>query len=505
MFCEEPPLEISAEQKRVASPDALAGEIPNPKRIQTDGDQASIVDVDSDSDSDSASTLPQVVKNKPVVLSAWTSGNPQNFMIEELVDSPSFDDLTTEVLKDGEITRILKEFLETLVDNSPHTLRTRALEHYDQAKKIWGNHRFIDVLVKHNLPCSMRRYNLVASRKLSEFLMHKIRSDPSFEDIYKYKEPDSMMRSALSIWIGYWSNENMTLLLVDSMGRRALGLNNCVDDFEDMVNEEKTHLVSYPIVEEDMSAEEDMMVCSSFIADLRQDESIKTLAGQLLKNPEAVKMAEELIMSLQDDVPDGRADRYVLIVRHKNAVFRFWNDPVIVVQLRKALNESIHLVNILKKYSKRAQLLRCAERVSRIQRDPLLINILKSDLVHNKTRGALCILFAYWGEIDLTMLLCTIIGAQEKNEAVFEFDAKEDKVEVLNYLTVGPGDVKGLKNVLSDKYRKGSVEYIDRLLKIRAYQEEESNQQRGESEDDNMRFVTVLLKNGDVTYFSMET
>ncbi|KAL3632770.1 hypothetical protein CASFOL_025754 [Castilleja foliolosa] len=448
---------MSTEQKRVPSPDALAGEILSPKRIRTDDDDASLVDVDSDF----ASTSPQAIEDKPAVISAYTSGIPQDFMIDELVDSRSIGILASEASKDGEIAQILDQFLQTLDFDSPHTLQTRALELNHQAKNIWENHRFIGVLLKTLLPCSMRRFNLVASRKLTEFIMRKIKSDPSFKDVFKYSEPDSLMRSALSIWIGYWSNDYMTFLLVDLMGRRALGLNYYVDVSEDVVNDEKTHLASgaFPAVEEDM------IVCSPLIADLRQDESIKTLAKQLIENPVAVKLAEELLMSLQDDVPVGRDDHYKYHMRHKKVVFKFWCDPFIVLQLSKALKESVHLVNIFKKCSKRAQFLRCAERFTRIQRDPLLVPILRGDPNH-KMRGAVSILFGYCSEVDLSMLVCAIFGAQEENDAFSEFDETEDKVELFSYLSVGPDDVEGLKNVLADKYREDSVEYMDRLLKL---------------------------------------
>ncbi|KAL3632822.1 hypothetical protein CASFOL_025806 [Castilleja foliolosa] len=489
---------MSTEQKRIASPDALAGEIPNPKRLQIDDADASLVDVDSDSaslidiDSDSASTLSPDAKDKPAISDLVIF---PDFMIEELVDEPSFDDLAERVLKDGEVVRILEDFLETLADDSQHTLQTRALKHFYQAKNIWENHRFISILVKDTLPCSMGRYNLVASRKTAEFLMLKIRSDPSFEDVYKYNEPDSMMRSALSIWIGYWSNEYMTLLLVESMGRRALGLNYYLDDWEVVVNEHKTQLASGAL----SVVEEDIPVWSSPIADLRQDDSIKTLAEQLLKNPEAVKMAKELLMSLQDDVPIRRQDRYEYHVRHRRAVIGFWFDQLIVVQLIKALKESTHLLNILKKYSKGAQLLRIVERVTRIHRDPLLDPILAGDSSH-KIRGALSILFGYWGEIDLTMMLCTICRKYgTMRRLCHTFDVSKDKVEGFEYLTDGPGDFEGLKNVLADKYNEDSVEYMDRFFKIRAKQESEESA----TKSDYGTIVSVLLKNLDIIYFSM--
>ncbi|KAL3619646.1 hypothetical protein CASFOL_034558 [Castilleja foliolosa] len=296
--------------------------------------------------------------------------------------------LASEASKDGEIAQILDQFLQTLDFDSPHTLQTRALELNHQAKSIWENHRFIGVLLKTLLPCSMRRFNLVASRKLTEFIMRKIKSDPSFKDVFKYSEPDSLMRE-------------------------------CLDVSEDVVNDEKTHLASgaFPVVEEDM------IVCSPLIADLRQDESIKTLAKQLIENPVAVKLAEELLMSLQDDVPVGRDDHYKYHVRHKKAVFKFWCDPLIVLQLSKALKESVHLVNIFKKCSKRAQFLRCAERFTRIQRDPLLVPILRGDPNH-KMRGAVSILFGYCSEVDLSMLVCAIFGAQEENDAFSEYTQK---------------------------------------------------------------------------------
>ncbi|KAL3651901.1 hypothetical protein CASFOL_004903 [Castilleja foliolosa] len=333
--------------------------------------------------------------------------------------SRSIGILASEASKDGEIAQILDQFLQTLDFDSPHTLQTHALELNHQAKNIWENHRFIGVLLKTLLPCSMRRFNLVASRKLTEFIMRKIKSDPSFKDVFKYSEPDSLMRSALSIWIGYWSNDYMTFLLVDLMGRRALGLNYYVDVSEDVVNDEKTHLASGAF----LAVEEDMIVCSPLIADLRQDESIKTLAKQLIENPVAVKLVEELLMSLQDDVPVGRDDHYKYHMRHKKAVFKFWCDPLIVLQLSKALKESVHLVNIYKKCSKRAQFLRCAERFTRIQRDPLLVPILRGDPNH-KMRGAVSILFGYCSEVDLSMLVCAIFGAQEENDAFSEYTQK---------------------------------------------------------------------------------
>ncbi|KAL3632829.1 hypothetical protein CASFOL_025813 [Castilleja foliolosa] len=207
----------------------------------------------------------------------------------------------------------------------------------------------------------------------------------------------------LSIWIGYWSNEYMTLLLVDLMGRRALGLNHYVDGSKD-VNAKKTHFASgaYPAVEEDKW-------------DFRRR-----------------------------NIPKERSFYYVwieLLVYRESPCWALFSRVIVLIKLGL---------------------------------------------------GALSILFGFWGEIDLTLLLSTICGAQETKETIFEFDVSKDKFEVFSYTVVGH-DVEGLKNVLGDKYREDSIEYMDRYSKIMAKQEsEEANQKREEGSESDYEYEAII-------------
>ncbi|CAH9063282.1 unnamed protein product [Cuscuta europaea] len=86
---------------------------------------------------------------------------------------------------------------------------------------------------------------------------------------------------------------------------------------------------------------------------------VNKLADQLTKVPKAVTWAEEFLASLKDDVPVKYAHYFKYIERHWCSAMAFWFEPVIILQLIKALKESAPLVDVFHKYSKGAQLLRC--------------------------------------------------------------------------------------------------------------------------------------------------
>ncbi|CAH9127685.1 unnamed protein product, partial [Cuscuta epithymum] len=111
------------------------------------------------------------------------------------VQAPTLKSFAYNVLKDEAAVKHLEALLKTLYDNSQHTLSSRAVEHFNQVKAIWGNRDFIRIILKNGTtPCSMLRFKCVAARKLTEFLVFRIREDPSFDDIFQHMEPTAMMR-----------------------------------------------------------------------------------------------------------------------------------------------------------------------------------------------------------------------------------------------------------------------------------------------------------------------
>ncbi|CAH9063206.1 unnamed protein product [Cuscuta europaea] len=71
------------------------------------------------------------------------------------------------------------------------------------------------------------------------------------------------------------------------------------------------------------------------------DASIKKLADQLIKFPEAVLLAEELLESLKDAVPLRLPPYLHYLERHRSAALGFWFAPVIILHLIKELKEDL--------------------------------------------------------------------------------------------------------------------------------------------------------------------
>ncbi|CAH9063107.1 unnamed protein product [Cuscuta europaea] len=457
--------------------------------LDSDPDCESAASLDSDPDYESTTS-----HDSGPMDSRWRSELGEEFMIDELIDAHTVECFADKVLKDESVVQPLEALLETLYNNSQHTLSNRAVEHFEKVKSIWGNRDFIRILLKDkSTPCSMLRYMRVAGRKLTEFLVYKIKGDPAFDDIFRYMEPTTMMRSALSILIGYWANEESILPLVYAMGGRAFGVKRvdlgdaCLGVVKD------NHLVSGEDRSEDKMCMESPSC--SIIADLSQDTSIKKLADQLVQFPQAVSMAEELLESLKDDVPLRLSPYLHYVERHRCAALGFWCAPVIILHLIKELKESTALFSVFNKHIKGAQLLRCQERLTRIQKDPLLGSILESDHV-TKIRGALSILFGYWSDKDVAMLVIVLLALED--EAFAEVDLTEENVEFLYYLTNKSGAVEGLKSVLADKYCEDSVEYTNLFEKIRI---KEQDSMKFDNEKD-LASIKVILKEGDIIYFS---
>ncbi|CAH9127694.1 unnamed protein product [Cuscuta epithymum] len=454
-------------------------------------DSEYMTSLDSGNDSESTTSLDSCSE-----LLVFKSESGEANMIPLLVYGPSLKFFTDKVLKDEAAVQLLNEFLGTLFVNSEHTCSNPALDHFDKVKKVWGHRDFLRVLLKEEgAPYPMKTCKILASRKLTEFIVPKIRSDPSFKVIVQYTEPASMMRSALSIIIGFWANEVALLPLVYTMGGRAFGVKKVIGDaLPSFVKEAKTHS---PLGEErckNQMCMESPACC--IIAELCQDESISKLADQLTKVPKAVTWAEEFLASLKDDVPVKYAHYFKYIERHRCSAMEFWFEPVIILQLIKALKESAPLVNVFHKYSKGAQLLRCQERMIRINKDRLLGSVVESDFV-NKMRKALSILFGYWSDKDVTLLFSILFSLRGEKETFAEVDLTEESVQCLHYLTNDCGDVEGLKNVLADNYREDSAEYIDLFEKIRS---KEQNAMKLDNDTD-LAYIVVILKGRDILYF----
>ncbi|CAH9063171.1 unnamed protein product [Cuscuta europaea] len=175
-------------------------------------------------------------------------------------------------------------------------------------------------------PCSMLRYKRVAARKLTEFLVFRIRDDPSFDDIFQHMEPAAMMRSASSILIGYWANEEAILPLVYAMGTRAFGVKRfgsgeaCISNVK-----EKEH---------DLVPGEERPVNK-----ICMESPSCTIIADLSQFPEAVLLAEELLESLKDAVPLRLPPYLHYLERHRSAALGFWFAPVIILHLIKELKE----------------------------------------------------------------------------------------------------------------------------------------------------------------------
>ncbi|CAH9127683.1 unnamed protein product, partial [Cuscuta epithymum] len=79
--------------------------------------------------------------------SRWRSELGEEFMIDELLDVHTIKSLADKAIKDESVVQHLEALLETLYDNSQHTLSNRAVEHFDKVKSIWGNRDLIRILL----------------------------------------------------------------------------------------------------------------------------------------------------------------------------------------------------------------------------------------------------------------------------------------------------------------------------------------------------------------------